>query len=110
MPSIKPHENTVVVPLSTADSDVQLVAGTAGWSIHITDIVISVGANAGFVTLQDSDNATVFGPVRLAVDRSLAVSLNIPIKVAKGLALEFDKEAACDEGSVFVAYYLDRDE
>jgi len=77
-------------------------------SIYITDIVISVGATTGYVTLQDEDDTTYFGPIRLAVDRSLAVQLKTPIKVAKGLALEFDKEAACDEGSVFVAGYYDR--
>jgi len=44
----------------------------------------------------------------LAIDRSLAVSLDTHIKVAKDKAVEFDKEAGCDEGSVFIAGYYDK--
>ena len=110
MPSkFEDHQFTSVVALSATDSDVSLKAAVSGWSIHITDISITMGATAGQVTLQDSDNTTVFGPIRMAADTNFAVKLHTPIKVAQGLALEFDKEAGADEGSVFVAGYLDKE-
>ena len=102
------HQFSSVVALTTSDTNVSVKEGVAGMSIYITDIVISVGATAGYVTLQDDADVTYCGPVRMAVDRTLAVQLKTPIKWGKNRDVEFDKEAACDEGSVFVAGYFDR--
>ena len=95
------------VALSTTDSNVVLEAAPGtGLSLYITDIVISIGATAGNVTLQDEDDTTLFGPIYAPVNGGAVISLSKPIQVAANKALEFDKSAACDEGTIYCAGYV----
>ena len=105
------HQFAVTKTLGTPDSNIEIktVSATDAWSIHITDVVVSMGSNAGSFTLQDEDDNVLLGPLQLGVDTSYALSLNTPIKLPQGKNLEYDKEAASDEGSVFVAGYLGKD-
>jgi hypothetical protein len=96
------------VALSATDSDVELVAARSGMSFYITDLVIAIPSAAN-VTIQDEDDTTYVGPVHTSAQQfSVPIHFITPVKVAVGKAVEFDKSAGDDTGTIFIGGFFDK--
>jgi len=93
---------------SAVQTDTELVAApSAGVSIYLTDVLVSNGATAGYVTIvEDTSSAVVkIQRLNLAANGGASIQFSTPMKftAAKNLGIT---SSTADDFSVTVSYFV----
>lgn len=95
---------------AAAQTHKELIAApsSASQSIYITDIVISNGATAGWIELEEDAggaNSPIYARLYTAINGGCVHHLKIPIKCAAGVNVGFSSNTVTTH-SIYLGYYI----
>jgi hypothetical protein len=93
---------------TSAQTDHEIVPAVANYAIFITDVIISNGATAGSIILEDdtaSGKAQRIGKIYLGINGGAVINLKTPIKCTVGKNLGFTSTSMTTHSVTVLGYY-----